>query len=67
MFSASLSFLRARVINLHKTKNSFVFAKAQIVPMRATSIPKLELQDALLAKHLKNEIVIAFTVKVNDR
>ena len=33
--------------------------------MKSLSIPKLELQDALLAKRLKDDIMTALTVDIN--
>ena len=43
-----------------------MFGKALVAPMNALSIPKLELQAALLATRLKEEIVKGLTFKVTD-
>ena len=58
-------FLRARLSSSHKTQISFIFGKARVAPMKALSIPKLELQATLLATRLKNDILTALTVSVN--
>ena len=50
----------------HQTELAFVFGKARIAPMKALSIPKLELQAALLATRLKEEILKGLTFKVTD-
>ena len=54
-----IGFLRARLIIY------FVFGKARFAIEKALSIPKLELQAALLATWLKVKIVQALSVKVN--
>ena len=45
----AVGFLRARLSSLHETQMPFIFGKAGVAPMKALSIPKLELQAALLA------------------
>ena len=59
-------FLRARLASSHQTELAFVFVKARVAPMNALSIPKLELQAALLATRLKEEILKGLTFKVTD-
>ena len=60
----SVGFLRARLSSSHKTQISCIFGKARVAPMKALSIPKLELQAALLAARLKNDILTALTVSI---
>ena len=43
-----------------------MFGKARVAPMKALSIPKLELQAALLATRLKEEFLKGLTFKVTD-
>ena len=47
-----------------ETQLAFVFGKARVAPMKALTIPKVELQAAVLAARLKNEIQQALTVPV---
>ena len=61
----AVGFLRARLSSLHKTQISFIFGKASVAPMKALSIPKLELQAALLATRPKGYIQTALTVSIN--
>ena len=66
VFSA-IAFLRARVTTLTgkvKTELAFVLGKARVAPMKVMTVPELELQAALLAARLKNEIVQALNVTV---
>ena len=63
----AVGFLRARLSNSHKTQISFIFDKAHVALMKALSIPKLELQAALLATRLKNYILTALTRRRNPR
>ena len=62
----AVAFLRARLVSSHQTELAFVFGKARVPPMKALSIPKLELQAALLATRLKEEILKGLTFKVTD-
>ena len=68
IFSA-VGFLRARVktpTGKENTELAFVFGKARVAPMKVMTVPKLELQAALLAAQLKREITQALTVTVNQ-
>ena len=68
IFSA-VAFLRARVkapTGQEKTELAFVLGKARVAPMKVMTVPKLELQAALLAARLKREITQALTVTVNQ-
>ena len=66
VFSA-VAFLRARVTTSSgpQTELAFVLGKARVAPMKVMTVPKLELQAALLAARLKQDICRALTVKVN--
>ena len=61
----AVGFLRARLASSHKTQTSFIFGKARVAPMKALSIPKLELQAALIATRLKDDILTALTLSIN--
>ena len=65
VFSA-VALLRARVSSNERTETqvAFVFGKARVAPLKALTIPNLELQAALLAARLKPEIQQALTVPV---
>ena len=66
IFSA-VAFLRARVTTpTGKVKTELVLGKARVAPMKVMTVPKLELQAALLAARLKREIMQAITVSVNQ-
>ena len=66
VFSA-VAFLRAQVNTSSgpKTELAFVLGKARVAPMKVMTIPKLELQAALLAARLEQDICRALTVHVN--
>ena len=61
-----VAFLRAQVTisSRSQTELAFVLGKAHIAPMKVMPIPELELQAALLAARLKQDICRAITVKV---
>ena len=64
-FSA-VAFLRGKLINDHGvvTQLAFVFGKARVAPMKALTVPKLELQAALLAARLRAEVLSAMSLKI---
>ena len=67
-FSA-VAFLRARVTTTTgevKTELAFILEKTRVAPMKVMTVPKLELQAALFAARLKNEIVRTLNVTVNQ-
>ena len=65
VFSA-VAFLRVSVDSNEGTETqlAFVFGKARVAPIKALTIPKLELQSELLAARLKDEFQQALTVPV---
>ena len=65
VFSA-VAFLRGKVISGDdsSTEIAFVFGKARVAPMKALTIPKLELQAALLSARLRNEVQRALTLQI---
>ena len=67
VFSA-VAFLRGKVATTtgHTTELAFVFGKARMAPMKALTIPKLELQASLLAARLRKEIENALTVRIDN-
>ena len=62
----AVAFFHAQLASSHQTELAFVFGEARVAPMKALSIPKLELQAALLATRLKEEILKGLTFKVTD-
>ena len=62
VFSA-VTFLQAQVntSSWSQTELAFVLGKACVAPMKVISVPKLELQTALLATRLKRDICRALT------
>ena len=67
VFSA-VGFLRAQVTCTSgkiTTELAFVLGNARVAPMKVMTVPKLELQAALLAAGLKREICRALTVTVD--
>ena len=67
VFSA-VAFLRAKVTAKDSgstTELAFVFGKARVAPMKALTIPKLELQASLLASRLRKEVQRALTMKID--
>ena len=67
VFSA-VAFLRARVDSNEGTETqlAYVFGKARVAPMKVLTIPKLELQAALLAARLKDEIQQALQYRLKE-
>ena len=65
-FSA-VAFLRGKLINDHGvvTQLAFVFGKARVAPMNALTVPKLELQAALLAARLRDEVLCALSLTID--
>ena len=49
----------------HKTQISFIFDKNRVGPMKALTIPHVELHAALLATRLKDDILKELTVNIN--
>ena len=61
----AVAFLRARKHSSETPLVSFVVGKARVAPMKPLSIPKLELQAALLATRLKEKILAALTIHID--
>ena len=62
-FALLVSFVPG-LLRLKKNRLAFVFGKARAAPMKALSIPELELQAALLASRLKEGILRAPSIDV---
>ena len=58
----SVAFLHAQKNAYSKSQLAFLFGKTRIAPMKVLSIPKLEIQAALLATRLKVDIEKALTL-----
>ena len=65
-FSA-VAFLRGKLINDHGavTKLASVFGKARFAPMKALTVPKMELKAALLAARLRDEVIRALSLTID--
>ena len=61
----SVAFLRAQKNADSKCQLAFAFGKARVAPMKMLSFPKLELQAALLASRLKDDIEKALTLSIS--
>ena len=61
----SIAFLRAQKNAYSKCQLTFVLGKARVAPMKMLSIPKLELQAALLANRLKDDIEKSLTLSIS--
>ena len=62
----AVALLRARLASSSQTELAFVIGKALVAPMKALSVPKLELQAALFATRLKEENLKGLTFKVTE-
>ena len=64
---SAVAFLRGKINtgNGCSTEVAFVFGNARVAPMKALTIPKLELQAALLAARLRNEVQRALTSQID--
>ena len=56
----------ARTLEIQKNKLSSIVRKAPVAPMKAMFVPKLELQAVSLTAHLKEAIIKALTMPIND-
>ena len=65
---SAVEFLRGKVISGadSSTEIAFVFGNALVVAMKALTIPKLELQAALLFARLRNEVQRALTLQIKE-
>ena len=61
----AVGFLHARLSIWHKNQISFICGKARVALMKALSIPKLEIQAALVATRLKDDTLTALFVYIN--
>ena len=64
---SSVAFLRAKVKSESQecTEIAFVLGKARVAPMKCLTVPKLELQAALLATRLKVDITKALKIPLS--
>ena len=60
----AIGFLRAKFQGSNIAHLSFVVGKARVAPMKPITIPKLELQAALLAAHVRQKFLGALTFGV---
>ena len=60
----AVAYLRGKIAGATHTNVSFVFAKARVAPMKTLSVPKLELQAALLAARLSYQVKQALTLDI---
>ena len=60
----AVAFLRARCVANGEPLLAFVIGKSRVAPMKALTIPKLELQAALLAARLKLHVEAALSLKI---
>ena len=60
----AVAFLRARQKSDGSTQLAFVIGKGRVAPMKSSTIPKLELQAALLASRLKRHVEAALTLAI---
>ncbi len=63
----AVAFLRGKFegSDCTSTQLAFVFGKARVAPMKALTIPKLELQASLLAARLRSEVHEALTIGIS--
>ena len=62
--TSKILLVRCGICIVMTTELAFVFGKACVCPMKALTIPKIELQAALLAARLKDEVQKALTLTV---
>ena len=60
----AVGLLRGRLSESQQTEVIFVFGKARVAPIKDMHIPKLELQAALLATRLKEDIHKALNIQI---